>query len=75
MARNDLAHYLSRHRSLDGDDSLPPLSSQGFIRDVESFLPPTIDSPRECKTCYAVDTCMLFRKVQSRFFPCDIHLT
>lgn len=27
------------------------------------FLPATIDNPRECRSCYAVDSCMLYRKV------------
>ena len=65
--RNELAHYLAKQRSL-GTSS--PLASSAASRseecpetDVESFLPPTIDDPRECKMCYASDTCMLFRKV------------
>jgi len=28
-----------------------------------SFLPPTIDNDWECKRCYQVDSCMLYRKV------------
>ena len=28
----------------------------------EHFLPPPIDNERECKRCYALDTCLLFRK-------------
>jgi len=32
----------------------------------ESFLPPTIDDERTCKRCYALDICMLYRKVSSR---------
>lgn len=64
MARNDLAHHLAKQRSLD-DEPLFAVSSQGSIGEggVDSFLPPTIDSARECKNCYAVDTCMLYRKV------------
>jgi DNA replication ATP-dependent helicase Dna2 len=31
----------------------------------EPFLPPTIDDERTCKRCYALDTCMLYRKVSS----------
>lgn len=68
MARNDLAHYLAKKRSLDGDLTFAPISSRGSIGDVESFLPPTIDSARECKNCYAVDTCMLYRKVSQPTF-------
>ncbi|OXG49236.1 DNA replication ATP-dependent helicase Dna2 [Cryptococcus neoformans] len=29
----------------------------------EAFLPPTIDNMRDCKMCYAVESCMLYRKV------------
>jgi DNA replication ATP-dependent helicase Dna2 len=29
-----------------------------------AYLPPTIDNARECKMCYAVDSCMLYRKVR-----------
>ena len=28
-----------------------------------SILPPTTENPRECRTCYASDGCMLYRKV------------
>jgi hypothetical protein len=39
----------------------PPPAEVADIEDT--FLPPTIDHSRECKSCYAVDTCMLYRKV------------
>ena len=29
----------------------------------EPFLPPTIDDEWACKRCYALDACMLYRKV------------
>ncbi|KIM72845.1 hypothetical protein PILCRDRAFT_736976 [Piloderma croceum F 1598] len=35
----------------------------------EPFLPPTIDDERTCKRCYALDTCMLYRKVSSCLHP------
>ena len=65
MARNDLAHYLARQRSLPE----PVLGTQGtqysFDDGLEDsgLLPPTIDHAKECRSCYAVDTCMLYRKV------------
>lgn len=31
-----------------------------------TFLPRTIDVERECKRCYQVDACMLYRKVRPR---------
>lgn len=37
----------------------------------EAFLPPTIDNMRDCKMCYAVESCMLYRKVSILlFFEC-----
>jgi DNA replication ATP-dependent helicase Dna2 len=63
MARNELAAWMSKRRSLD----LPPLPSsrEREAADVEdlTYLPPTIDNARECKMCYANDSCMLYRKV------------
>lgn len=34
----------------------------------EAFLPPTIDNMRDCKMCYAVESCMLYRKVSILLF-------
>lgn len=64
VARNELAHFLAKKRSiaeLETATSEVPNGSNSL--EIESFLPPTIDNPRECKMCYAVDTCMLYRKV------------
>lgn len=33
----------------------------------EAFLPPTLDNMRVCKMCYAVESCMLYRKVSVLF--------
>ena len=67
MARNELAAWMSKRRSLD----LTPLpnSKEREATEVEDmvYLPPTIDNARECKMCYANDSCMLYRKV--RYFP------
>jgi DNA replication ATP-dependent helicase Dna2 len=61
-ARNEMASYMVRrirHHSggqkddMDVEDASAP----------EPFLPPTIDDERTCKRCYALDTCMLYRKV------------
>jgi DNA replication ATP-dependent helicase Dna2 len=38
----------------------------------DPFLPRTIDDERTCKRCYALDTCMLYRKVHSSPPPCLI---
>ncbi|KAG8995284.1 Tripartite DNA replication factor [Tulasnella sp. JGI-2019a] len=32
------------------------------VREMEDFLPPTIDQEYTCKKCYASDGCMLYRK-------------
>ncbi|KAG8887928.1 Tripartite DNA replication factor [Tulasnella sp. 332] len=52
----------------DGADVPIPSSSQGLVplvsqtREVEDFLPPTIDEEYICKNCYASEGCMLYRK-------------
>ncbi|KAG6828441.1 hypothetical protein H0H92_007968 [Tricholoma furcatifolium] len=53
IARNEMAGYMMR-RSGDSESekTLAP----------QPFLPPTIDDERVCKRCYALDTCMLYRK-------------
>ncbi|KAI6019257.1 Dna2-domain-containing protein [Pisolithus microcarpus] len=48
MTRNEMAAYMMRRTK--------PNKAQ------EAFLPPTIDDERICKKCYALDTCMLYRK-------------
>ena len=51
------------------DINLPsPLNSVKSSRHnepEEPFLPPPIDDERACKRCYALDTCLLFRKAYS----------
>ncbi|WWC63257.1 uncharacterized protein I303_105857 [Kwoniella dejecticola CBS 10117] len=62
IARNELADWLSIKRRIP-KSSVPVESGALQVEDVEdSFLPPTIDNPKECKSCYAVDSCMLYRK-------------
>jgi DNA replication ATP-dependent helicase Dna2 len=63
MARNELAAWMSKRRSLDLPVSAHRLEDETAIEDL-AFLPPTIDNARECKMCYAVDSCMLYRKVR-----------
>ncbi|KAJ7459871.1 AAA domain-containing protein [Mycena latifolia] len=59
MARNEMAVYMTRriqklnHRKAREETK---------IETVEPFLPPTIDDERICKRCFALDTCMLYRK-------------
>jgi DNA replication ATP-dependent helicase Dna2 len=59
MARNELAGWMSKRRTLAQPR---PKREETAIEDL-AFLPPTIDNARECKMCYAVDSCMLYRKV------------
>ncbi len=33
------------------------------VSSQHAILPPTLDNPRECRSCYAVNGCMLYRKV------------
>lgn len=58
MARNELAGWLSKQRIL-----VPKTEVAQADMEDKIFLPPTIDNSRECKMCYAVDSCMLYRKV------------
>ncbi|KAK4689519.1 DNA replication ATP-dependent helicase/nuclease Dna2, partial [Tremellales sp. Uapishka_1] len=63
IARNELAGYLNMKRmpqSRAREDSVIPPSQVDL--EETPFLPATIDHPRECRTCHAVDTCMLYRK-------------
>jgi DNA replication ATP-dependent helicase Dna2 len=62
IARNEMAAYMMRrhqkarrHETDDMDLEDPP--------SPEPFLPPTIDDERTCKRCFALDSCMLYRKV------------
>lgn len=61
-----------------GADVPIPTESQGLVqstpqvREVEDFLPPTIDDGYICKKCYASDGCMLYRKVNNlTWFKCS----
>ena len=40
-------------------------SGQTALKDVAPFLPPTINSEQLCGRCYALDACMLYRRVCS----------
>jgi len=55
--RNLLAGYIVRRGQVG--------RGKGEIEVEEPFLPPTLDDERTCKRCYALDTCMLYRKVKS----------
>ena len=77
-ARNEMASYMWRRirkgkakamdvdMDIDIEDASPGVSNRNppaneGIED-EPFLPPPIDDERACKRCYALDTCLLFRK-------------
>ncbi|KAG6888262.1 hypothetical protein C0992_009151 [Termitomyces sp. T32_za158] len=55
IARNEMAAYMTRRNEVTA-------SKEGTVQKPEPFLPPTIDDGRVCKRCYALDTCMLYRK-------------
>jgi DNA replication ATP-dependent helicase Dna2 len=63
----------ARAGDLDVDmEDIIPLSSLDPVKsskdnepEEEPFLPPPIDDERACKRCYALDTCLLFRKTHS----------
>ncbi|KAH0579057.1 hypothetical protein H2248_003215 [Termitomyces sp. 'cryptogamus'] len=54
IARNEMVGYMMRRTAT--------ASEEGTASVPEPFLPPTIDDGRVCKRCYALDTCMLYRK-------------
>ncbi|EGO00518.1 hypothetical protein SERLA73DRAFT_178349, partial [Serpula lacrymans var. lacrymans S7.3] len=62
-----MASYTMRrnnpHRKGKPDDQWSP--------STEPFLPPTIDDEWICKKCYAVDTCMLYRKAVENVIDVD----
>ncbi|WRT68360.1 uncharacterized protein IL334_005336 [Kwoniella shivajii] len=61
VARNELADWLSKKRRLPKPPSAAEIEQK--VEDVEeAFLPSTIDHVKECRSCYAVDSCMLYRK-------------
>ncbi|KAI0718426.1 Dna2-domain-containing protein [Cerioporus squamosus] len=64
VARNDMAgHMMSRLRAKGALSSLDDdVEGVPDVADLESFLPPTIDDIRTCGKCFALDTCMLFRR-------------
>ena len=78
MARNEIAAWMTRKRRIPPTPSAGEAEVAGSemaisvsvkkntaTADMEdlALLPPTIDHARECKSCYAVDSCMLYRKV------------
>lgn len=66
IARNEMAGYMMRRypapKREDGDVDVEDLSAPW------AFLPPTIDDERTCNRCFALDTCMLYRKVRFSSF-------
>lgn len=68
--RNLLAGYIVRR----GHDRKGKCGKSGEVDGVveEPFLPPTLDDERTCKRCYALDTCMLYRKVDFYFFSLNV---
>jgi DNA replication ATP-dependent helicase Dna2 len=73
MARNEIAAWMMKKREVSDDFELirrgsseqrvPSKETQQQDIEDATFLPPTIDHARECRSCYAVDSCMLYRKV------------
>ncbi|KAI9068877.1 Dna2-domain-containing protein [Trametes sanguinea] len=65
VMRNEMAGYIMRRLRttalLTGLKDEDPDEETSAV-DIEPFLPPTIDDNRTCGKCYALDTCMLYRK-------------
>ncbi|PCH37109.1 hypothetical protein WOLCODRAFT_83460, partial [Wolfiporia cocos MD-104 SS10] len=67
VARNELAGWMMRRirgaETRKGKESGVETGENDAIgMSDESFLPPTIDDAWQCGKCYALDTCMLYRK-------------
>ncbi|KAF8123075.1 DNA replication factor Dna2-domain-containing protein [Mycena galopus ATCC 62051] len=60
-ARNELAAYMTRRIQKETGCRKDEHETK-MLEPAEPFLPPTIDDERVCKRCYALDTCMLYRK-------------
>ncbi|ORY35636.1 putative DNA replication helicase dna2 [Naematelia encephala] len=67
IARNELAAFLSVKRSVPKS----PTETAAPENIEEAFLPPTIDNPKECRKCYSVDSCMLYRKTEEASGPME----
>lgn len=67
MMRNELAsHMVRRRRQLVSQISEQTPESFKEPDDVRNeWMPATIDDAFTCQRCYAVDTCMLYRKVST----------
>ena len=58
--RNTIASWMARRFRERG---------QQRLKGDPLFLPPTIDNERICGRCYALDACMLYRRVRSIRVP------
>jgi len=68
VARNEMASYIVRR---SGEGAGTKETGADVDVDVEEgapFLPTTIDDERVCGRCYALDTCMLYRRVGDSSF-------
>ena len=68
--KQDISKARTGDLVVDMEDIIPPSlnpvkSSKDNKPEEEPFLPPPIDDERACKRCYALDTCLLFRKAYS----------
>ena len=69
--KEDINNAQAEDVDVDMEDIIPPSSlnpvksSKDNEPEEEPFLPPPIDDERACKRCYALDTCLLFRKAHS----------
>ncbi|KAH9923850.1 Dna2-domain-containing protein [Fomitopsis serialis] len=59
VTRNEMAAYMMRRMRTGGGGGGGEKDS---VLEVEAFLPPTIDDAWQCGKCFALDTCMLYRK-------------
>ncbi|KIL65109.1 hypothetical protein M378DRAFT_186544 [Amanita muscaria Koide BX008] len=58
--RNELASWMMKRMGVGANQDTQ--DTQKTVVVDETFLPPTIDNARQCKRCFVLDTCMLYRK-------------
>lgn len=71
ITRNDLVSFSVSHRDVPDVDTDSSLASGGLrIAKVAEILPPTINDKQVCSRCYAVQSCMVYKKVTVSY-PCN----
>jgi DNA replication ATP-dependent helicase Dna2 len=74
-ARNELRALIQNRNNITAHMMKRPTGRKADITTPVSFLPPTEDDERTCKRCFAVDGCMLYKKVRLSLSQVKVKLT